>query len=119
MVVKPQHMDVWLRPGAWVDPAKMLALTRRSNLKALPDEIRLTVTGRVEQQDGSLRVALDEMKTPVELVIVPDAKAPEQAAHLAAEAGSRVEVEGYWHANAPGALAITSFKRLDDTLTGR
>lgn len=112
LIVTPQHMEVRLQPGAWVDPARMLKLARKSNLKSLPDDTRLTVTGKVEKRDERLVVVLDQMRTPVELTVVPHSSAPESAAQLARRAGEWVEAEGYWPPTATATLAVTSFKVL-------
>jgi hypothetical protein len=114
LIVKPQHMDVRLQPGAWVDPVQMLRLTRKSNLKAVPDDVRLTVSGSVERRGEALVIVLDQMRTPVELTAVPHASAPAIGVQLAGHSGQRVQVEGYFPPGATLTLSVTSFKALAD-----
>jgi hypothetical protein len=110
LVVKPQHLDVRLKPGAWVDPARMMQTIHDAGFKAVPEDVRLTVTGMVEKRGEALVIALDKTKTPVALAVVPHASTPETAPHLARHLGELVEVEGYWRPEGGGQLALTAIK---------
>lgn len=110
IIVKPQHMEVRLQTGAWVDPNQMLRLVRKSNLKAVPDDIRLTVTGTIQRRGDAHVLLLDQMKTPVQLNLVPHSSASDSATRLSDHAGQRVEVSGYWSPGATKALSVTALK---------
>jgi hypothetical protein len=103
-------MEVKLKPGVWVDPARMTENIRRAGYTPIPTDIRLTVTGKVEKRGNALVVVLDQMKTPVELTAVPHRSSPETAPHLAHHVGQVMEVEGYWQAKQPKELAVTAVK---------
>lgn len=103
-------MDVRLKPGAWVDPARMLRIIRDAGFKPVPADVRLTVTGRVERRGEALVIALDGLRSPVELAVVPHASSPDTADHLALHVDQLVQVEGFWLADGPGKLAVTAMK---------
>jgi hypothetical protein len=112
LIVKPQQMEVRMQPGAWVDPARMFQLARKSNLKALPHAVRLAVTGKLEQRGDRRVLVLDQMKSPMELTLVPQTSAPEKAAQLEDAVGERLEVEGCWSLDTSNTLAVTALRRL-------
>jgi hypothetical protein len=114
IVVTPQHMEVRLKPGAWVDPAQMLQLTHKSNLKDVPEDIRLTVTGTLEKRGEGLVLVLDRMKTPVDLTLTAHASAPDRGTGLGDHVGELLEVEGYWPPDGKLTLAVARFKSLTE-----
>jgi hypothetical protein len=110
LILKPPHMAVKLKPGAWVDPAKMTDTIRRAGYTPMLNDVRLTVTGKVEPRGEALVLVLDQMKTPLELTAASHPSAPEAAPALARHAGAMVEVEGYWTSQEPKKLAVTRTK---------
>jgi hypothetical protein len=99
-----------LKPGAWVDPKRMPQTIHDAGFKTVPKDVRLTVTGKVEQRGDALVLVLDRMKTPRELTAVSHLSSPETAPHLARHVGEVVEAEGYWLPNQTGKLAVTALK---------
>jgi hypothetical protein len=110
LILKPPHMEVRLKPGAWVDPSKMTDTIRRAGYTPIASDVRLTVTGKVEKRGEALVLVLDNMKAPVELTAVAHSSSPETAPHLARHVGDLVEVEGYWLPSQTRNLAITTIK---------
>jgi hypothetical protein len=108
-------MEVKLKPGAWVDPAKMTETIHRAGYTPILTDVRLTVTGRLEKRGEALVLALEGMKPPVELTVVPHPASPQAGPDLARAAGGTVQVEGYWTAAAPKQLAVTAVKAEDGT----
>jgi hypothetical protein len=90
----------------------MLQMIHDAGFKPVPEDMRLTVTGKVEQRGDVLVIALDKMKAPkpVVLTIVPHASSPETAPHLARHVGDVIEAEGYWLPNESGKLAVTALR---------
>ena len=116
-------MDVTLKPGAWVNPALMLQKVKDAGFKALPEDVRLTVTGKVEKRGDSLAVVLDQMQTPVVLTVVADKANPDTAEHLNRHVGDAVELEGLWGPaqegqTGPGSLAVTAIYGAEDQKPG-
>ncbi len=102
-------LDVTLRPGAWVDPARMLQVIRDAGFTPVPEEVRLVVTGTLSREGESLVLALDGMRSPRDLICITGAGpgAPDAAA-AAALVGRRVEAEGRWVAEGGGRLELTA-----------
>jgi hypothetical protein len=97
----------------------MLAKVKDAGFKAVPEDVRLTVTGKVEKRGEALVIVLDRMKTPVELTVLADKANPDTAAHLQRHAGETVELEGLWQPTSPGqtgagALAVTAIYGTED-----
>ena len=103
-------MEVKLKPGAWVEPAKMTDTIRRAGYTPILNDVRLTVTGKVEKRGEALILVLDQMKTPVELTAAPHPSTPEAVSALARHAGEVIEVEGYWTSQEARKLALTRVK---------
>lgn len=110
--VTPQRMEVSLQPGAWVDPGRMVELTRKTNLKPLPEDVRLRVTGTLAKRGDSFVLVLDQMKTPVQLTIASHRTAPRKGQELSELGEKRVEVSGYWSTTLPMTLSVTAFRLL-------
>jgi hypothetical protein len=103
-------MAVTLKPGAWVDPAKMTENIRRAGYTPILTDVRLTVTGKLEKHGEALVLALEGMKTPVELTVAPHSTSPQAGPDLARSVGAVVQLEGYWTAAEPRQLAVTAVK---------
>jgi hypothetical protein len=88
----------------------MLQTIHDAGFKPVPDDIRLTLTGKTEKRGGTLVLVLDRMKTPVELTVVPHSSTPDTAPHLARHVGETVQVDGYWQPGGSGKLALTAIK---------
>jgi hypothetical protein len=110
---------VTLKPGVWVDPAQMLQKVKDAGFKAVPEDVRLTVTGKVEKRGDGLVIVLDQMKSPVELMVVAAKDNPDTAAHLNRHVNETVELEGLWGPAPPGqsgagSLAATAIYGAED-----
>jgi hypothetical protein len=107
-------LTVTLKPGAWVDPARMLQVIRDAGFTPVPEEVRFVATGTLSKKGEGFTLALDGMKSPLELTCVAGsgAGAPDAAA-LAALAGHRVEAEGRWDAVGAGRLELTVIHAAD------
>lgn len=118
LIIKPPHMLVRMKPGAWTDLPKMHQTIRDAGYQPIVDRTELVVTGKVVRQGDGLAIALDGVKTPVTLVVAPAKDDPDTAAHLQRHVGDTVEVEGLWQATAagsgPGALAVTAIYGAED-----
>ena len=97
-----------MKPGAWVDPAKMTQTIRDAGFTPVPDDVRLILTGRLEARDGSYLLALDGMTAPrnVTCVAVPGRDAI--GAALSDHSGKTVEIRGRWLFKDGGELEVES-----------
>jgi hypothetical protein len=110
-------MEVRLKPGAWVDPAKMVDTIRRAGYTPMLEDIRMTLTGKLTGDPAQPAVRVEDVKTPVTLTLVADEKSPSSfttAVELLRQGKEiPVEIEGRWRASEkPGAasggtLAVT------------
>lgn len=91
-----------LKPGAWVDPARMLQVIRDAGFTPVPEEVHLVVTGVLSKSGDRFGLALDAMTKP--LTLVCEAASPAPA--LSDLVGRRVEVEGRWVTDGGGRLMI-------------
>jgi hypothetical protein len=106
-------LTVMIKPGAWVDPARMLQVIFDAGFTPVPEEVRLVVTGTLSKKGEGFTLAVDGMKAPLELTCVPGAGpgAPD-ATELSALAGHRVEAGGRWAAAGAGRLELTAIRAI-------
>ena len=104
-------LDVTLKPGAWVDPARMLQVIRDAGFTPVPEEVRLVVTGTLSKKDDGFVLTLDGMKSPLDLICITGAGpgAPDAEA-AAALVGRRAEAAGRWVAEGGGRLELTAIR---------
>ena len=103
-------MEVTLKPGTWVDPARMQQTIKDAGYKPDENGVTLRITGKVVKQGDQLQIELDKMQSPQTLVVTAAKEAPDLPARLAGQAGQVVEVEGVWSPGSDGkqaALALT------------
>src|SRR5687768_4262953 len=81
-----------------------------AGFKAVPEDVRLTVTGTVIVKAGVLSLARDRMNSHVELIWASLPASPDAAPHLARHVGEVVEAEGFWQPNGTGKLAVTALR---------
>lgn len=102
---KPVHLDVTLRPGAWVDPSTFIKQIGDAGYAARKDDIRLTLTGKVVKEGSKLVLVVEDVKpAPQRLELLPPPAKNAKAANSWKEAlktiddaaGRSMEVEGYW-----------------------
>ncbi len=103
-------MRVTIKPGAWVDPSKMMQAIRDAGFTPVPENIRITLTGTLESRDGRFVLVLDRMKTPRELACVAGRQGGPSERALKEIAGRAVEVRGRWLAEGPGALEVEAIR---------
>jgi len=99
-------MRVTIKPGVWVDPAKMMRAIRDAGFTPVPEDIRMTVTGTLETRDGRFVLVLDRMKTPMELACVAGQQGGPSEQALRESAGRALEVQGRWVSKGAGALEV-------------
>ena len=99
-------MRVTFKPGLWVEPVKMLQAIRDAGFTPVPENIRITATGRLESRDGRFVLVLDGMKTPRELTCVAGRQNGPSEQTLRETAGHAVEVRGRWISEGAGALEL-------------
>lgn len=94
-----------LKPGAWIDPALFIKQIADAGYEARKDEVRLTLTGKLDKEGDRLLLTLDDVKPePQKFVIVKGESKKEKEtkdfadAYTQAEAfaGKTVQVEGLW-----------------------
>lgn len=98
------------KPGAWVDPLKMMQAIRDAGFTPVPEDVRMIVTGTLESQDGRRVLVLDRMKTPVEVSCVARPQDNATARALTEKAERFVEVRGRWIAGGQGTLEIETIR---------
>ena len=94
-----------LKPGAWVDPAKMTRAIKDSGFTPVPEEVRLIVAGTIEKKGDGWLLRLSGMKEPRDLTLIapPDGEA---ATALTAHAGKPVTVTGRWRPDGSDLLEV-------------
>ncbi len=113
----PAHLDVTLKPGVWVDPARMTRVVNDVGYEARRDDVRLTVVGRLEIEGTGYRLVVGDVSPAQAFSLVAYAgkdggsrKASGGGmAALPGLAGHPVELSGFWKpdADGPGAsLAV-------------
>jgi hypothetical protein len=109
-MLDPPYVHVTLKPGAWVDPAKMTQAIRDSGFTPVPEDVRLVLAGTLEARDGRFVLVLSGMRTPREVICVPAAGKDGDAATaaLADHAGRAAIVSGRWRSEDGGRLEVTS-----------
>jgi len=103
-------MEVTLKPGAWVEIARMQQTIKDSGYKPGDAGVTLRVTGKVVKQGDQLTLELDKMKTPRTLAVSGTKDDQETVEHLAGHLGQPVEIEGLWTETGgkEGALGVTA-----------
>jgi hypothetical protein len=99
-------IQVTLKPGAWVEPSEMMQAIRDAGFTAVPENVRLTVTGTLRSRDGRFLLALDRMNTPLTLACVRGQQGGPPDPALIEKLGRVVELRGRWVAEPPGALEV-------------
>jgi len=99
-------MEVTLKPGAWVDPARMQQTIKDAGYKPDENGVTLRITGKVVMQGDQLEIELDKMQSPQTLIVAAAKGAPDLPTRLAGQAGQVVEVEGAWSPGSEGKQAV-------------
>jgi hypothetical protein len=97
-MLDPPVVTVKLKPGAWVDPKTMTQAIHDSGFTPVPEDVRLVVTGTLEERHGSFVLVLSNMKAPREVTCVPPPGSEGEAiiAALRAHAGRAAAIDGRW-----------------------
>jgi hypothetical protein len=90
----------------------MARAIRDAGFTPVPEDVRLTVTGRLEARDGRIVLVLDGMKTPRELTCVGAPGRDSSGTTFEEHVGRAVEVRGRWLPGDPGALEVESIAPL-------
>ena len=102
VILKPGHVEVTLKPRAWIEPAKYLQMIRDAGYKPRVKEVRLTLVGTLSEREGKPILTLTETKEKVAVALAPSAAEKEKPAftrigeRLKSGRAGPVEVEGYW-----------------------
>ncbi|HKB08767.1 MAG TPA: hypothetical protein VKF61_10855 [Candidatus Polarisedimenticolia bacterium] len=105
-------MQVVLKPGAWVDPAKMTQAIRDAGFTPVPEDVRFTLTGTLEARDGHIVLVLDAMDAPRNVTCVAAQGRHEIAAALSDNTGKTVEIRGRWLFKDEADLEVESISPL-------
>jgi hypothetical protein len=116
LIIKPPHMLVRMKPGAWPDFAKMQQTIKDAGFKAIENGVELRVSGRVVKQGEQLVLEVDKMTTPVTLQLKAAKDDPDTLDHLNHHIGELVELDGNWQPPeegkaGPGSLAVIAIPR--------
>jgi hypothetical protein len=99
------HLDIALKSGVWVEPSKFFVQISEAGYEARKNEVRLTLTGKITQEDDRLLLILDDVKPgPQKFLLAQGESKNEKEAQTLAEAfrkieglvGQTVELEGVW-----------------------
>ena len=105
VTVKPVHLEVTLKQGVWIDPAKFIQQIADAGYAARKEDVRITLTGTVSKEGERLFLTADDLKPApprFELIQAKGRTEKEAAAWseafkaVSAGAGTTVELEGYW-----------------------
>ena len=99
-------MRVTLKPGAWVEPARMMQAIRDAGFTPVPENIRITATGRLQARDGHFVLALDGMKATKELACLPGGPGGVSETVLRERSGQAVEIRGRFLDKDQGTLEV-------------
>jgi len=97
-MLDPPVVTVTLKPGAWVDPDRMTRAIRDAGFTPVPEDVRLSLTGKLEARDGRFVLVLSGMRTAREVNCVPPSGPDGEAvaAALKEKAGRDVTLDGRW-----------------------
>ena len=101
-----------LKPGAWVDPARMMEAVRDSGFTPVPEEVRLKLTGTIEARGRGFVLVLDQMKEAKTIVCVTSGPDDPVGAALASHAGKSVEIRGRWLFEGEGRLLVEAVEAI-------
>ena len=94
-----------LKRGAWIEPDKFIKQIADAGYEARKDEVKLTMTGKLEKEGETLRFTMDDVGAVPQKFIVRrgTSKREKEAQDFAAAyskaqdlAGKTVEMEAYW-----------------------
>jgi hypothetical protein len=89
----------------------MTKAIRDSGFTPVPEDVTMTVTGTLQVRDGSVVLALDQMKEPKSLICIGEHPGDSFEKELAQNAGHAVEVRGLWVFDGKGGLQVTKMER--------
>lgn len=113
LIIKPPHMLVRMKPGAWPDFAKMQQTVKDAGFKPIENGVELRVSGKVVKQGDQLTLEVDNLTTPLTLHLTAAKDDPDTLDHLNRHVGEVVELDGSWQPpeegkTGPGSLAVTA-----------
>ena len=113
LIIKPPHMLVRMKPGAWPDFVKMQQTVKDAGFKPIENGVELRVTGKVSKQGEQLVLEVEKMTPPVTLQLIASKDDPDTLDHLNRHIGEIVELDGNWlppeeGKSGPGSLAVTA-----------
>ena len=116
--MEPVRAEVTPRAGAWVEADRLRAAVKQAGFK--PEEIRYTITGRLQEWQGQPAVSFSGSDRLVLLQAEPKAAQPFDQARQCLQSGSEktAEVEGRWvdgkkDPAAPAALRLLRLRITD------
>ncbi|HET8948464.1 MAG TPA: hypothetical protein VFQ07_15905 [Candidatus Polarisedimenticolia bacterium] len=107
-MLDPPVATVTLKPGAWVDPQAMTRAIHDAGFTPVPEDVRLVLTGTLEERQGSFVLVLSGMKAPREVTcVLPPGKEGEAVAQaLHDRTGRAVTIDGRWLFDGGGRLEV-------------
>jgi hypothetical protein len=104
---KPVHVDITLKSGIWIEPTKFFKQIEDAGYGARKEDVRLTLTGKINKVDDRLLLTVDDMKPESQTFVLVEGKSKKEKEMKALsdafkETGIRVdqtvEIEGVWKA---------------------
>jgi hypothetical protein len=84
----------------------MMQAVRDAGFTPVPEDVRLTVTGTLEEREGRFVLVLDRMKEPRTLTCVAAGSGDTLERALAQNAGRAVEIQGRWQLEGQGRIQV-------------
>jgi len=92
----------------------MMQAVRDAGFTPVPEDVRLTVTGTLEEHEGSFILGLDRMKEPRRLTCVAAGSGDTLRRALAQNAGRAVEIQGRWQLEGQGRIQVETVEGARD-----
>ena len=92
----------------------MMQAVRDAGFTPVPEDVRLTVTGTLEEREGRFVLVLDRMKEPKTLTCVATGAVEPLERAFGQNAGRRVEMHGRWQFEGQGSIQVETVEGARD-----
>ena len=106
MILDQAVLLVKLKPGAWVEPSRMMKAIHDSGFTPVEREVVLTVSGTLEKRSDTYILVMDGMKEPRSLICVPPQEGDSGQSDLSSHVGGKVLITGQWVGEAGGRIVV-------------
>lgn len=99
------HLDITLKPGVWIDPAKFIKQIADAGYAARKDDIRLALIGKATKEGDKILFALEDagQDAPKFMLLKGESKNEKEAKawkeayeKASAKAGELIAIEAFW-----------------------